>query len=398
MPATPLPAAPPAPRPWWFRLAGWALTLALTAVLAWVVVDRGSYGATQHTVADRAASPLTGEPAAAITAQSTHPNGSYLAGSVIASITEHGVVAHEVGSGRELWRYVRSDTTVCARHVDAQRVTLIYASGARCDEAVSLKPADGTRQWQRTIEAVHPNRIIWADGSFISVDPAKTIYFDSTQGFERFTLDNSTTDHVAGEHTSCENLDAAGAPMVATLQRCRATEDAPWIYQVVVNEASDGDPREAGRSYLSAVRDPAIEGVSPDGTTILRDGDGVVLSLPLNAAEPTPVAGIPPIAPSEPLDVIAVRGTVLLSTDETAYSLNPARTAVSWSRGIVASPYPLGTRIYLPTAAGIEERAALDGQLVRTIGWAPLVAGPAELVVSGPLVGVRDTTGLRIYA
>lgn len=374
------------------------LALVVVAVLAVVVVNHGTYGATEHTVAGSPAVPLTGEPGPALTEQSSHHTGSYLAGPVIARISEHGVVATDVYSGEELWRYTRNDSTVCAHRANAQHVTLIYASGARCDEAVSLNPTSGTRQWQRTIEAVHANRIIWTDGSFISLDPAKTIVYEDTQGFERFTVDTSTTDHIEGEHTSCENLDAAGSPQVATLQRCRATADEPWIHQVVVNEPSDGDPRETGRSYLSGLLDPVVEGVSPDGTTILRDATGAVYALPLGATDPLVITAIPPVPPGEPLHVLAVRGSILISTRTTSYALNPARTGVAWSSAITAAPYGAGVRLYLATATGIDERDAVDGRLIRTIGWDAPVIAPADLVVTGPLVGLRDAAGLRVYS
>lgn len=386
------------PRPWWFRLVGWVIALALLATLAVLIVDRGSYGATEHTVARTAAPALDGEPAASVVPQGSYPEGSYLAGPVIANITEHGVVALDPDTGQTLWQYLRSDTTVCAHRTNAQHVTLVYASGDRCDEAVSLKPADGTRQWQRTLEAVHPNRIVWDEGVLISIDPSKVIVFEDGQGFERFTLDNSKTDHIAGEHTSCENLDAAGSSMVATLQRCRASTTEPWLYQVVVNEASDGQPRETGRSYLTRLTEPTVEGVSPNGTAILRDADGVVYSLTLGASEPQPIAGIATTAPDQPLDVVASRGTILVSAGSTTYSLNPSRTAVSWSTPIVALPYAFDIWIYVPTASGIEVRSAVDGQLARTIVWSASTTPPAEIVVSGPLIGVRDAAGLQVYA
>lgn len=317
---------------------------------------------------------------------------------MIAQITDHGVVASEVSSGSELWRYTRSDTTVCAHRVNAQHVTLIYASGDRCDEAISLDPSSGTRQWQRTIEATQANEIVWGDASFISVDSAKAIYFSDSQGFERFTLDNSRTDHIEGEHTSCENLDAAGSPMVATLQRCRADSNEAWIYQVVVNEASDGDPRETGRSYLTGLSDPVIEGVSPDGTTILRDAGGVLYSLPLGAVDPLPISGMPVVDTDEPVHVAALRGLIVVSSQTTAYALSASRADVEWSSEIVAAPYGMDLQLYVPTATGIQERDAVNGQLLRTIGWDASTVAPANIVLSGPLVGLRDVNGLRVYS
>lgn len=386
------------PRPWWFRLGGWALALVMVVVLTMLVVDNGTYGATEHTVADTPASPLTGEPAPTLTQQASDGVDSYLAGPVVATISEHGAVAKDVSTGEELWHYARSDTTVCAHRTNAQHVTLIYASGDRCDEAVSFDPATGQRQWQRTIEAVHPNQIIWADSSFISLDPAKTILFEDGQGFERFTLDNSKTDHIEGEHTTCENMDAAGSPRVATLQRCRATADEQWVYQIVVNEASDGDPREAGRSYLTGLVNPAIEGVAPDGTTILRDANGILYTLPLGATDPLPISGIPAVSDGQAVNVLAMRGTIVISTESTAYALDRSSTGVIWVTDVIAAPYGLGNKFYVPTEIGIDERDAITGQLVRTIGWdAPIVA-PAEIIVSGPLVGLRDAVGLRVYS
>lgn len=386
------------PRPWWFRLGGWVVALVLVALTVLVVIDRGSYGATEHSVAAVPAAPLTGEPAATVTLQSEHDAQSYLAGPVVAQVTEHGVVARAVGSDEELWRYVRTDTEVCAHRVNAQHITLIYAAGDRCAEAVSLSPGTGARQWQRTIEAVQPNEIVWGDGSFISLDPAKTIYYEDTQGFERFTLDNSRTDHIEGEHTSCENLDAAGSPLVATLQRCRAQPTDPWVLQVVLNEASDGEPRETGRSYLGAMVDPSIDGVAPDGTTVLRDAAGVVHVLPPGASEPVPLAGMPAVAPDQPLHVVAPRGAIVLSTASTAHELDPSRTSVASVTDIVAAPYGVGPRLYLPNASGVEERDTVNARTIRTIGWQAGTVAPAELVVHGPLIAVRDAAGLRVYS
>lgn len=385
-------------RPWAVRLGGWLLALGLLIVAAIVLVERGSYGATEHTIASSPPAELSGQPADTLAPESNHDTDSYVAGPVIASIGEHGVVAFERTTGEELWRYQRTDAPVCAHHVTAKRIILVYGAADRCNEAISLEPAGGVRQWQRTLEAVHPNEIVMADDMFLSVDPAKVIAYETNQGYERFTLDNSLTNHIAGEHTTCENLQAAGAPIVATIQRCRATETEPWLVQLVINAASEGKPRETGRSYLNELNDPQLVGVADEGTTFVRDAAGAVHVLLPGAGEVVPVNGLPALAPDEPLQLLAIRGTTVLSTLDVAYYLDAGRTNVTGTSDLVAAPYVDGTLLYIPTPTGIEVRDGFDGALQRTLSWPAQPSPPAEIVVSGPLIGLRDADGLQVFS
>ncbi|WP_134322626.1 PQQ-binding-like beta-propeller repeat protein [Cumulibacter soli] len=386
------------PRPWSFRLGGWVLVLVVGCALALVALRSGTYSATQHTTASDPPATPTGEPAQVLSEQGTWDPDHYLAGPVIAQVTEHGVIATDLATGDELWRYQRSDTTVCAHRVNPQHVTLIFASGERCDEAVSFDPASGVRQWQRTIEATGPNQIVWDDGIFLSIDPAKTIVFEDGQGFERFTVDNSETDHIEGEHTSCENLDAAGSSTVGTLQRCRANDTEPWLYQVVLDQASDGEPSEVGRGYLSDISNPTIDGVTSDGTTFLRSDDGTLWVLPERQSEAVPLDGMPSVDPNTPLEVVASRATVLLTTPETTYTLSADTTSIAHSQATIATPYVVDTTAYIPTTEGIELLDTASGAVQQTLSWEATTTGPADLVITGEYIGLRDADGLRVYA
>lgn len=383
------------PWTWQLRLAGWLVVLGLLVATVLLAVRSGSYGATTHTTAAEPAPALPGEPAAAVQQVNRVDGTGVLAGSTVADIGEHGVVSRDAVTGEELWRYTRSDTTVCAQYADAIQVLLVYASGERCDEAISLDTATGARKWQRTIEAAGENRVVVGADGMLSIDPAKLISYETGQGFERFTIDNSTTDHIEGEHTSCENLDAAGSALVATLQRCRADEDAPWIHHVLISSPSDGNAREVGRSYLNGVTDPDLLGVTQDGTAIVRDAAGSVLLYPATAQNPTSISGLPPL--DGELTVIAGRGSIVISDATTAYLLDPSRTSVAAAIPVIAPPTQHGTALYIPTAAGIELRAADTGALSRTIAIEPAPSAPLAVTVSGQLVGVRDETGLSVY-
>ncbi|WP_153506572.1 outer membrane protein assembly factor BamB family protein [Cumulibacter manganitolerans] len=381
------------PRPWPVRLAGWALALTLLAVAALVVTGRGSFAATTHTVAKRPLADDPGEPADAVTEVHRFPAGSHLVGPAVVRIGSHGAIAYDPDTGDEVWRYLRADAAVCAQRAEGTQVVLLYRSGERCTEAIALDVRSGERRWQRTVEAAGQNTIVWNTGGFLSVDAAKMIVFEVNQGYERFTLDNSTTDHIEGEHTSCENTAASGATDVVTLQRCRATDDEPWVAQLVVNAASDGDPREVGRSYLTGIAGPELIGSLEDGTAYVRDSAGAVHVYAAGAATPVTVAGLPPV----PADVrlLGARGGSMLTDGATVFRLDQSGAHVAWSATVVAPPSQRGNSLYLPTAGGIEVRAADTGQVTRTIA-AALPPHAAEVTVGGPRIGVLRDDGLVV--
>lgn len=382
------------PRPWWFRLIGWAVALALVAVAAVVVIANGSYSATTHTVAD---SPLPAEqtpPAPSVAPIGSYDESSRLAGPVVAELKPGGVIARDPASGEEVWRYLREDANTCAHRVAADRIVLVYPTGDRCDQAVSLSPSSGARQWQRTIEAHSANEIIWTDGGFISLDPRKMISYETNQGFERFTLDTTTGQTASIEMSQCENLDAAGHTNVVVLQRCRADADAPWQEHLVVNVESDGKPREVGRTYLSGDEGLSLLDAAPNGTAFLRSADGTVLAVPAAAQTAVPVTGLPPMG--EDARIIFTRDSIIVTDAQTTAGLADDQATAAWTAPAVAPASYSVTSLYVPTTAGIEVRSTADGELVRTVELpAPIPAG-ADVSVNGPLVAIRDDSGLTV--
>lgn len=382
------------PRPWWFRLIGWLAALAVLAGAVGITLARGSYSATTHTLA-QPPRPADQTPPA----QSVSPIGSFdtsdqLAGPVVADLQPGGVIGRDPASGEEIWRYMREDSKTCAHHATADRIVLVYPTGDRCDQAISLSPGSGARQWQRTIEAHSANEIIWTDGGFISLDPRKMISYEINQGFERFTVDTTTGQTASVEMSQCEHLDAAGHASVVTLQRCRADADSPWQEQLIVNVESDGKPREVGRTFLSGDGELDLVDATQDGTAFLRATDGVILAVPPAAQTAVPIPGLPPM--SEQTRLIMTRGSVVLTDPQVTAGLGPDLASVAWSTpGVAPASYSV-TSLYVPTAAGIEVRAADDGALLRTIALPePLPAG-AELTVHGPLVAIRDEPSLTV--
>lgn len=382
------------PRPWWFRFIGWILALALVVAFAAVTLANGSYSATTHTTA---AKPL---PAAqAPPGDSLSPVGSFepaarLAGPVVADLQPEGVIARDPESGDEVWRYLREDAELCAHRATAERIVLVYPTGDRCDQAVSLSPGSGARQWQRTIEADSANEIIWTDGGFISLDPRKTISYESNQGFERFTVDTTTGQSASVEMSQCENLQAAGQASVVILQRCRADADAPWLEHLVVNVESDGKPREVGRTYLSGAGEVSLLAATEDGTALLRSADGVILAAPPAAQTAVPVSGLAPM--DQNVRVLPTRGSVVLTDAQITAGLGPDQASVAWSAPSVAPASYSVTSLYVPTVTGIEVRAVDNGGLVRTIALPSPVPAGAEVTVNGPLVAIRDESGLDV--
>ena len=387
------PRARRTPRPWPVRLVGWLVALVLVGTAAAVIINRGSFGHTTHEVA---ATPLKDDHAAlaaSVTPVHDFPADSYLVGPAVVTINDSGAVGHDPDSGEQAWRYTRTDTSVCAHHTEGTLVVLVYASGDRCDEAIGIDVRSGNRRWQRTIEATGKNTIVWNQGGFLSVDAAKMIAYENNQGYERFTLDNSVTDNIEGEHTSCENLAATGAHNVVTLQRCRATGNDPWALQLVVTTASDGDSREVGRSYLTGIDDPQLIDSLENGTAYVRDSAGTVRVYTAGAQDPTTVLGLP--AMPEAVDVLSTRSGTVLSDGTTAFGLDNTGSHVAWSTPIVAAPTLLGNDLYLPTEGALQVRAADNGQPTRSIA-APLAPGTTEVAVSGPRIGVRTDAGLVV--
>lgn len=385
---------PRQPKPWWVRLIVWIVVLAMLVTAVALTIQSSTYGATTHTTSSASPSAQPGEPAASVSQVAAYGPDAHLAGSVVAEIDGHGVIARDALTGDRRWQYTRSDSDICAQQTTSRHIVLLYKNGQTCSEAIALDPESGARKWQRTLEAAGDNRIVFNEAGFLSIDKQKMIVYESTQGYERFTLDNSRGQDVEGEQSTCENLDAAGQTMVATLQRCRSASDAPWVLHIVVNTPSDGKPREAGRSYLTGLDSPSLIGVTPDGTTFVRDSAGAVSTYAVGAQNPSSVAGLPALA--EGAQVLGERGTVVVSDGASAYGLDRSRSSVAWSEPLTAPPSQFGVTFYIPTASGIQLRRADNGELLRTVAL-PAPGASESVTVSGQLVGVRGADGLTIY-
>ena len=360
-----------------------AVTVALVVVAA-LLWRNSDAAATTHTQAKPAGIPA-GTPAGALS-QRWSATGDPLPDDVVIGArvivgSAHGFRALDVATGREAWRYQRSNARLCDLTATDGVVIGVFRTTNRCDEAVALHADTGVYAWTRNLNLRPDATLSSAPRIVLATSPTGVLTLDPTG-------DNIRWDYHAPR--GCRLLDAAvGSSDVAIVQRCPG---APAQLRLLDGFGGkrlwtrDLDLPDGATAHLGGV-DRVVSIELPDAIHLLAETDGHDLGQ-------LPIAGAP-----GPVQQLVVGETALLWQGGTLTAVDAGSGTQLWqapARGLPAAEGSSGT-VRVPEDGAFVQRDPRTGQETGR-STAPEVPVGGTAGVAGPIVVYRAgdrVTGYR---
>ncbi|MEP6979625.1 MAG: hypothetical protein ABJA16_02565 [Nakamurella sp.] len=350
----------------------------------------------------------------------------------VVTARDHAVVGHDAVTGAFRWSYSRSNLALCALGSGDTKPDTLTASGAvrgiltgyskgdRCSEITLLNPITGARTDQRTGFTAADSTLVFGGpyGGMVSDDLVELWRYDLVRTIQYGNQPEPTKPHT--RHLGCVFDDIAIATQqFATIEHCPDSDAGPNA-QLVINYDDPNAVTDKKADSWDALK------FDPRATVDLQSTDARVLSVTsekvavlVSAPEPAVVvydaAGAeqsrtPVPVPAAEIAAAAVqaRVTPVTVTGDARYalvgsSLVAVRTSdlsVGWTMsGVLGTPAPVGRRLLVPVAAGLDVVDVDTGTVTATL---PLdragYSGTVDVATVGnTVVESRGTTvvGLR---
>lgn len=331
----------------------WAAVTVVLVVVAVLLWRNSQAAATDHTEAAPAAAP-TGTPAGALS-QRWSATGNPLPDDVVIGArvivgSPHGFRALDASTGREAWRYERSNARLCGVTATDGVVVGVFRTANRCDEAVALRADTGVYAWTRNLNLRPDATLTSAPRIVLASSPTGVLTLDPTG-------DNIRWDYHAPK--GCRLLDTAvGSSDVAIVQRCPGA-----AAQLRVLDGFGGKVRWSRDLVLPDGATARLGGVDrvvsielADGIHLLAETDGHDLGL------------LPVTEPLGPVQQLVVGETALIWQGGTLAAVDAGSGAQLWQQSAGGLPAPGGSTVpgplLVPENGAFVQRDARTGQEV----------------------------------
>jgi outer membrane protein assembly factor BamB len=366
---------------------GFAVALAGLVVAGVVIIPRSDAATTHLTTAAKAppALPPSGVPATATvrwSARSLPPGGSPAdTGSVIVA-SGGTITGRDPKTGAELWKYERTNATVCGWVVQDGAVIAAYGKPHGCTDLIALNAGTGARRWYRNADLGTDATLVSTNGVVVLRSGDTLLAVDTSTGLNRWTAKRPNCMYGPVQLSALGALVLLHCPEQTLLVDHDAYADTEhWAARLTGENPAVlwvGDPT----ALLSTV-----DG-SPTITTY--DGQGKVRG---TVTDPrlAVAGGVPPAA-------VGSASYVVLWTGDGVVGVNTATRKVAWTAPALAAPRLDGQFVLVTDGGGFTERAIVSGTVVGTTRLTG--GGPGRFAVPGrigALVTANSPDTLTIY-